>query len=171
MYRTFVAPDYQNSSASRKDMSFHGLPLNSKSLLSIWIMKMKRDPWYFNINHPTKICRVHVHFIADDSLFTKAKQLLFSCGEGPTSKVELKQKLKRRWHRYSIWGRVCNMLVLTRTGKESISRKTQKNHMRVTSVVNKMTISEFPVYIDCLYPTYFPNVQPQRKKTNNWFKV
>ena len=54
----------QNSSANRKDISFHGLRLNSKSLLSVWITKMKRDPRYFNVNRHTKICSEH--FTSDD---------------------------------------------------------------------------------------------------------
>ena len=42
---SFVAPETVRTGplVNQKDLSFHGLPLNSKSLLSVWIMKMKRE--------------------------------------------------------------------------------------------------------------------------------
>ena len=48
-----------SGSANQKDLSFHRLPLNSKSLLSVRITKMKRDPRYFNVTRHTKICSEH----------------------------------------------------------------------------------------------------------------
>ena len=53
-----------NSSANRNNLSFHGLPLYSKCLLSVSITKMKRDPRYFSVNCHTKICSEH--FTSDD---------------------------------------------------------------------------------------------------------
>ena len=92
----------QNSSASRKNLSFHGLPLNSKSLLSVWITKMKRKEIhdiYFNVNRHTKICSEH--FTSDDfiNLYSSKKRLkayavpsIFSWNKDKQEKV---QPLKR----------------------------------------------------------------------------
>ena len=58
------------------------------------------------------------------------------------------------------------MAVSTRTGEELIFRNARHKHMRMTSLANEMKIVEFPVYISFPSPTFFPNPQPQRQKTN-----
>lgn len=85
----------ENSSANQKDLPFHGLPLNSKSLLSVWITKMKRDPRYFNVNRHTKICSEH--FTSDDFInpYSSKKRLkadavpsIFSWNKDKQEKVQ-----------------------------------------------------------------------------------
>ena len=48
-----------NSSADGKNISWHGLPINLPTLMSVWVTKIKRDPRYFNVNRHTKICSEH----------------------------------------------------------------------------------------------------------------
>ena len=49
----------ENSSEKNRDLSFHSLPPDKKPLLKLWIKKMHRDPRYFNVNKPVKICSEH----------------------------------------------------------------------------------------------------------------
>jgi len=58
------AGNCENSSEKQKDLSFHGLPLNNKPLLNLWISKMHRNPHYFSVNKHVKICSAH--FTPDD---------------------------------------------------------------------------------------------------------
>ena len=57
-----------------------------------------------------------------------------------------------------------DMAVSTRSGEELISRKTQTYEDDICSKLDEHL--EFLVYMNFLHPTYFPNVQPQRKKIN-----
>ena len=51
--------------SDRKDISWHNLPLDSPTMLSVWIYtKMRRDPRYFKVNRNTKICGEH--FVTED---------------------------------------------------------------------------------------------------------
>ena len=52
------------NSSDRKDISWHNLPLDSPTMLSVWITKMRRDPRYFKVNRHTKICGEH--FVTED---------------------------------------------------------------------------------------------------------
>ena len=132
----------QNSSASRKDLSFHGLPLNSKSLLSVWITKMKRDPRYFNVNRHTKICSEH--FTSDDfinpcsskkRLKADAVPSIFSWNKDKQEKVQplersaLEKLNQWRAEEEEVTDTASegegDMAVSTRSGEELISRKTQ----------------------------------------------
>ncbi len=60
-----------NSSATRKDLSWHQLPFENKNILKVWVTKMRRDPRYFNVNKHTKICSEH--FKNDDFIEPDAK--------------------------------------------------------------------------------------------------
>ena len=66
------AGECENSSDQRKDLSFHGLPLEDKPLLSLWISKMHRNPNYFNVNEHTKICSAH--FVSEDFINPEARK-------------------------------------------------------------------------------------------------
>ena len=52
------------NSSDRKDLSCYNLPLDSPTMLSVWITKMRRDPRYFKVNRHTKICGEH--FVTED---------------------------------------------------------------------------------------------------------
>ena len=56
-----------NCSAAGKNISWHRLPINSPTLLSVWITKIKTDPRYFNVNKHTKIRSEH--FVDVDEAF------------------------------------------------------------------------------------------------------
>ncbi|XP_068696486.1 uncharacterized protein [Montipora foliosa] len=47
------------NSSNQKGLSWHKLPVNRPTLLSVWITKMRRDPRYLNVNEHTKICGEH----------------------------------------------------------------------------------------------------------------
>ena len=132
----------QNSSTNRKDLSFHGLPLNSKSLLSVWITKMKGDPRYFNINRHTKICSEH--FTSDDfinpysskkPLKANAVPLIFSWNKDKQENVQpVKRSALEKLNQWRAEEEEAtdtasegegDMAVSTRSGEELISRKTQ----------------------------------------------
>ena len=136
----------QNSSANRKDLSFHGLPLNSKSLLSVWITKMKRDPRYFNVNRHTKICSEH--FTSDDFInpYSSKKRLkadaVRSIFSWNIDKPENVQPVKRSAiEKLNQWRAASegegDMAVSTRTGEELISRKTQTYEDDICSKLDK----------------------------------
>ena len=131
-----------NSSANRNNLSFHGLPLYSKSLLSVWITKMKRDPRYFSVNCHTKICSEH--FTSDDfinpystksRLKVNAVPLIFAWNKEKAQPVERSVLEKLNVSRTekeeatdtaSEGGDIsARISVSIRTGQQLISRKTQ----------------------------------------------
>ena len=77
-----------NSSESRKDLSWHGLPRNDGQLLKIWTTKIGRDPRHFNVTKHTKICSEHFlnsDFIEPESVKKRLKKnavpSVFKCSE------------------------------------------------------------------------------------------
>ena len=54
------------NSSNQKGLSWHKLPLDRPTLLSVWITKMRRDPRYLNVNEHTEICGEH--FVIEDYL-------------------------------------------------------------------------------------------------------
>ena len=83
-----------NCSAAGKNISWHGLPINSPTLLSVWITKIKRDPRYFNVNKHTKICSEH--FVDEDFVNPYSTKRRLKSTAVPSVFAWSKEKLKTK---------------------------------------------------------------------------